>query len=217
MPVRVVHFAKMECPNYGTCRFRQTDRGAVYMKVKPSSKRGGVTVEIGREDERILTETAAGPSPFRLETILVPLDFSACSKKALQYAVPFARHFGASLVLLNVVQVHYPTGEFTPPDTPALELELREGSQRELDALVEKEIHGQVPTRTLLRTGPAAEEIVFAAEEERADLIIISTHGHTGLKHVLLGSTTEHVVRRAPCPVLTVRENEHDFVSASTP
>lgn len=185
------------------------------MKIKPSAKPGRVVVEVGRKDEQILAE-AAVPLPFPVEKILVPLDFSACSKKALQYAVPFARQFGATLALLHVVQITYPAGEFTPPDTPALELELRDSSQKQLEALVEKEIQGAVPTRTLVRTGPAAEEIVAIAKEEAVDLIILSTHGHTGFKRVLLGSTAEHVVRHAPCPVLTVREHEHEFIPGAS-
>ena len=64
-----------------------------------------------------------------------------------------------------------------------------------------------------MRTGRAASEIVEVAKERNTDLIIISTHGYTGLKHVFLGSTTENVVRYAPCPVLTVREHEHEFVT----
>ena len=184
------------------------------MKVKPSAKPGCVVVEVGNKDEPFLAERAILP-PFQLKKILVPLDFSACSFKALQYAVPFARQSGASLILLNVVQIVYPTGEFGPLEPPLPETELATASQQQLDALIQTHIGSQVPTTTQVRTGQPAEEIVRAASEEEVDLIIISTHGHTGLKHVLLGSVAEHVVRRAPCPVLTVREHEHDFVTAS--
>ena len=69
------------------------------------------------------------------------------------------------------------------------------------------------PVKTLVRTGSPADEIVDAAKEMGVDLIILSTHGRTGLKHLLLGSMTENVVRRAPCPVLVVREREREFVS----
>jgi nucleotide-binding universal stress UspA family protein len=64
----------------------------------------------------------------------------------------------------------------------------------------------------MIRTGRAPWEIVQVAAEMAADLIIITTHGYTGLKHVLMGSTAELIVRHAPCPVLTVRDPEHDFV-----
>jgi len=72
-------------------------------------------------------------------------------------------------------------------------------------------IHRQVSTETSVRSGQPAFEIIEAAKVLPADLIIMSTHGRTGLKHVFLGSVTEHVVRQAPCPVLVVRDREHEF------
>jgi universal stress protein A len=78
--------------------------------------------------------------------------------------------------------------------------------------LIKGEIAERVPATALVRLGLPADEIVQTAQEQGVDLIIISTHGHAGLKHVLLGSTAEQVVRRAPCPTLTVREQERDFV-----
>jgi nucleotide-binding universal stress UspA family protein len=183
------------------------------MKVKPSPKSGQVVVEVSREDETLLARGAT--SPFQLRKILVPVDFSACSKKALQYAVPFASQFGASLVLLNVVQVALPAGEFGPIEPPLIEPELEQVSRQQLEALIAGEIAGRVPASALVKIGRPDEEIISVAREENFDLIILSTHGHTGLKHVLLGSVAEHVVRRAPCPVLTVRQHERDFVAAS--
>ena len=172
----------------------------------------------GDKDEQFLLAGPAGqpvPSPFHLSRILVPLDFSACSLKALQYAVPFARQFHASLTLLNVVQVAYPTGEFGVIEPVMPQGELEEASRQQLAALALAHVGAQVPVAVLVRVGQPAEETVQAARDMAANLIIISTHGHTGLKHVLLGSVAEHVVRRAPCPVLTVREVEQDFVTPS--
>ncbi|MBI5388647.1 MAG: universal stress protein [Verrucomicrobia bacterium] len=184
------------------------------MKVKPSAKPGCVVVEVDRQAEQLLASAGSpAPSPFRLKRILVPVDFSDCSKKALQYAVPFARQFNASLVLLNVVQVSYPAGEFGPVEPPLPDTVMEDTSRKELETLAATEIAGLAPVTTLVRVGRPADEIVLAASDVQADLLIISTHGHTGLKHVLLGSTTEHVVRRAPCPVLTVREHEHEFIA----
>lgn len=187
------------------------------MKVKPAKEAGRILVEVGRKDERILSETSGagseGPSPFKLKKILVPLDFSDCSKKALQYAIPFAQHFNASIVLIHVIQINFVGGEFGSIDFPLLENELRESRHKQLEAFARDEIRQRVPTETLLRTGQPVSEIVLAAKKLDIDLIIISTHGHTGLKHVFLGSTTENVVRYAPCPVLTVREHEHDFIT----
>ena len=181
------------------------------MKIKPATKPGEIVVQVADRDEPLLAAGSVS-RPFQIGRILVPVDFSECSKKALQYAVPFARQCGASLWLLNVVRLVYPTGELGTAAPPVSEADATEASRVALDQLVHTGIGDQVPTATLVRVGLAAEEIVAAARELAIDLIIISTHGHTGLRHVLLGSTTEHVVRRAPCPVLTVREHEHDFV-----
>jgi nucleotide-binding universal stress UspA family protein len=74
-------------------------------------------------------------------------------------------------------------------------------------------IGDSVPSATLTRFGEAWAEIVAVAKEQGADLIVISTHGRTGFEHALLGSTTEKVVRHAPCPVLVVRQREHEFVA----
>ena len=182
------------------------------MKIKPSAKPGEVVVEVGDRDEPLLA-AGAGALPFQIGKILVPIDFSECSKKALQYALPFARQCHASIWLLNVVRLVYPTGELGTMAPPLSEAEATESSRAALDQLVRSAIGEKVPTAVLVRVGLPAEEIILAARELGMDLIIISTHGHTGLKHVLLGSTAEQVVRRAPCPVLTVREHEHDFVA----
>ncbi len=185
------------------------------MKVKPSQKPGQVIVELGSKDEPILAESGQtrAAAAFRLKKILVPVDFSACSEKALQYAIPFARQFGASMTLVYVVHLNYTGAEYGPIDFPLLEQQLQENGEKQLAALVKNQIRDQVPAETLVRTGRAASEIVEVAKERNIDLIIISTHGYTGLKHVFLGSTTENVVRYAPCPVLTVREHEHEFVT----
>ncbi|MBI3875397.1 MAG: universal stress protein [Verrucomicrobia bacterium] len=151
-------------------------------------------------------------TPFKLKSILVPVDFSDCSKKALKYALPFARQFGASITLLYVAHIPYVGAEVGGIDYALLESEMRTGGMKELDKLAESEVGTEIPRRTLVRVGSPAHEIATAAKELDTDLIIIATHGHTGLKHVFLGSTAEKVVRMAPCPVLTVREREHDFV-----
>lgn len=187
------------------------------MKIKPTAKPGRVVVELGRRDDSLLAEhppgAAAKAATLQLKKILVPIDFSDCSRKALQYAIPFARQFGASLVLLHVIQVSYAAGsEFGVVDVPVLERDLRESSEKELTVMAGEVVGHQVPAEALVRTGRPVQEIVEAAKQLEVDLIIIATHGRTGLKHVFLGSTTESVVRAAPCPVLTVREHEHEFV-----
>jgi len=184
------------------------------MKVKPAKMKNRVMVELGRTDTNLLAE-AANKASFSLKHILVPVDFSQCSLKALQYAVAFARQFKASITLLYVVQQYYLPGDFTGGlDYSALEREIEENSARELEAIANQQVGKKAPWKVLLRMGRPVDQISQVADELNVDLIILATHGHTGLKHVVLGSTAENVVRHAPCPVLTVRVNEHEFLSA---
>jgi len=172
------------------------------MKIKPATKRGQVIVELNRKDESILgtsQNTYNKPTPFSLKDILVPIDFSDCSKKALRYAVPFAKQFGATITLLHVVHVNYSAGpEFGAIDFPLIEADLRKSAEKQLAELAATEIQQQAPAQTLVRIGQEVAEI--------------STHGRTGLKHVFMGSVAENVIRRATCPVLVVREQEHEFI-----
>ncbi len=177
------------------------------MKVK--STKSGVAVERGAKDSG---QPGKGASPFCIQKILVPVDFSECSRKALRYAIPFAKQFGASITLVFVAQINYAVGEFGMVDSPLMEGQVREAAERAMEKLLREEIGDTVPATRQTRLGRPASEIAAAAKEIDADLIIISTHGHTGLKHVFLGSVTENVARIAPCPVLVVREEEHEFL-----
>ncbi|MEX1140446.1 MAG: universal stress protein [Bacteroidota bacterium] len=145
-----------------------------------------------------------------LNRILVPIDFSDHSRKALQYAVPFAKKFNASIDLIYVVEpTVYPADfSFGQVGFPAIEDELRKRGADELDELLQKDIAKQVPAKRAVRTGKAFYEILLYAKEERIDFIIIATHGHSGIEHALFGSTAEKVVRKASCPVLVVRTGE---------
>ena len=155
-------------------------------------------------------------SQIDLRRILVPIDFSDHSKKALQYAIPFAAQFKASIDLLYVVEpAIYPADfSFGQVGFPAVEDELRQRGAEELEVLIKREIGARVNARSSVRTGKAAYEIEQYARDESIDLIIIATHGHSGMEHVLFGSTAEKVVRHAPCPVLVVRMAEKEFVRA---
>lgn len=146
---------------------------------------------------------------FQLKRILVPVDFSNCSRKALDYARPFAKQFGAELILLHVMEpfVALSVPEMLPEKTE-WSAERVQGTLEELRAMVSDDI----ASRAMVRQGSPHVEIVDVARELDVDLIILSTHGRTGLDHVLLGSTAEKVVRRAACPVLIVREHEHEFI-----
>ena len=178
------------------------------MKFKPARKPGRLAVELGERDSL----SALAMPPIRLKRILVPTDFSECSRQALRYAVPFARQFDASIVLLFVAQVNFPGAEVIDVNVARLETELRVSGERQLKALLEREIGGAVPARAVVRTGQPVSEILHVAETMDIDLIVISTHGRTGLAHVFLGSTAEKIVRHAKCPVFVVREKERDFV-----
>ena len=175
------------------------------MKFKPASKSGGLAVELGPQENQ-LPVVSAGPIPFKLKEILVPVDFSECSQKALQYAIPFAKQFGAQLTLLHVVQPYPAVPEMAPVDIESIQ----DAKQKlvETKAAIDKGISA----RAQVRVGNPPAEIVDAATQGGSDLIILSTHAHTGLARVFLGSTAEKVVRQAPCPVLVVREQEREFV-----
>jgi nucleotide-binding universal stress UspA family protein len=148
-----------------------------------------------------------------INKILVPIDFSDYSKSSLKYAVNYAKHFQASLILVYVIEpVIYPPdfsmGQIAIP-TPGLEMDKR--AKEELDKLAEKEIPSGVSVKKIIKTGKPFVEIIETAAEEDVDLIIIATHGHSGVEHILFGSTAEKVVRKAPCPVLTLREPAKGF------
>jgi universal stress protein A len=153
------------------------------------------------------------PQILRLKRILVPTDFSETSKKAVQYALRFAEQFGCEISLLYVVEPATPlvgaplaVEVFTDEDELSM-------AEKDLAALA-AELHTEaVPlANSSVRIGHAPNEITKAAKDLDVDLIIIATHGYTSWRHLCIGSTAERVVRTAPCPVLVVREKEHEFV-----
>jgi nucleotide-binding universal stress UspA family protein len=150
-----------------------------------------------------------------LKRILVPCDFSKHSNNALCYALAFAEKFSAELHLLHVVQdlaVLIPDMiTVAPPLTPSV-AQLTEGVQHAFERLAQENHLDRFRHRRQVREGNPFYEIIRYAQQESIDLIVMGTHGHSGLAHVLLGSVTEKVVRKAPCPVLTVRHPEHEFV-----
>lgn len=152
------------------------------------------------------------PSFLRLKKILVPVDFSDFSAKAIKYAARFAEQFGATLVLAHVVEpVRYPESVIIPPEMEEANRERLKLARAALAKFVKQQVPSGITTETVTRLGHPFSEINTAAKDCDVDLIVIATHGHTGLKHLFLGSTAERVVRLAPCPVLTVREREHEF------
>jgi len=142
-----------------------------------------------------------------IHRILVPIDFSDHSKSALRYAVEFAAIVHAELFLVYVVEpAMYPADfSFGQVALPDFGNELRERGEEGLKNLVRDIIHNTVPARAVVRTGKPFLEIIDAAEEENIDLIMIASHGHTGVEHILFGGTAEKVIRKALCPVFVVR------------
>jgi nucleotide-binding universal stress UspA family protein len=187
------------------------------MKTKTAGLRARLDVRVkpGETNHRA-TEPAAEinlvPSLLKLQSILVPVDFSWPSKKALQYAVPFAEQFGAKITLLFVAEPRVVPAElgFIPPAFQ--EDDFIHKSIERLNELAAQAMPERVLEKTLVGSGVPFQEITESARGLKSDLIILATHGHAGWKHALLGSTAERVVRHAPCPVLVVRENEREFV-----
>lgn len=149
-----------------------------------------------------------------ISKVLVPIDFSDYSKSALKYAVNFVKHFQAQLLLIYVVEpvIYPPDFSMGQIAIPSVDLEMDKRAIDELEKLAKQEIPQEIRVKSIVKTGKPFIEIIETASEENVDLIIIATHGHTGMEHILFGSTAEKVVRKAPCPVLTLREPVKGFL-----
>jgi len=139
-----------------------------------------------------------------IKRIFVPTDFSAYSERALELGLEMARAFGARLQVFHCYQEV--AGAGAPVGSAGLDESVRETAEKELKALVDRYDSDGVELELDLIPGifPGA-AVLEAAQKTTADLIVIGTHGRTGLKHALLGSVAEEVVREAHCPVVTVR------------
>lgn len=151
------------------------------------------------------------PKP-TLSRILVPTDFSVSSDAALEYGKMLAERFGAALHVLHVIEEPAIAGGY---DIYVMELpRMREAAQREaearLDQLLTTTERERLQASTEIADGYAPRTIVDVGRRRGVDLIVMGTHGRSGLAHLLLGSVAEKVIRMAPCPVLTVRTIEHD-------
>ncbi len=150
----------------------------------------------------------------KLKKVLVPTDFSDGARQALRYGMSFAKEYGAELWLLHVVEnltVGYASDLFPVPMAEVFQ-EISGYAKSELAKLSEEARgRGLSVQQEVVQGKPSAEIIRFASEHE-IDVIVLGTHGKGMLDQALFGSTTERVVRRAPCPVLTVRQPEHEFV-----
>lgn len=145
---------------------------------------------------------------YQIKKILIPIDFSDYSKSALKFAIDFAKNFNAKLYLVYVIEpMIYPT-DFSIGQVaiPAVESDITTRAEEELKELVKQEVPPEMESEVIIKSGKPFLEIIETATEIDCDLIIIATHGHTGVEHLLFGSTAEKVVRKAPCPVLSLRE-----------
>ncbi len=143
----------------------------------------------------------------KIDLILVPTDFSGLSCEAFSWATLLAQQFNAKILIVHVIS-----------ERDAVEMTAQPGNpwenvlEREDNAMIENfqsclisDIKQEIEKQTLVEVGPADEKIISAANEKNADLIVMATHGRTGLSHALMGSVAEKVLRQAPCPVFTVR------------
>ena len=148
---------------------------------------------------------------WKVKTILVSTDFSSCAREGLRYAIAFANEFGAKIILLHATYLGYVYScEGTAIyDIPGLQKAARKNAERKMRELVRSVNFGLVKFETAFSDGSPALDICVYAKDHDVDLIITSTHGFTGLKHVLIGSIAEQVVRHAPCSVLVVPSHPH--------
>jgi len=162
-------------------------------------------------------EPAPSPAPnVPLNTLLVPIDFSENALHAVDYAVRLAEVFGSRVILLHVY--HFPVElltDWSAYGTLAGSAEILEGLRKDREeqmaALAREKARPGVAFETRVLEGTPFAEIVKAAREENADLIVMGTRGLTGIKHILIGSTAEKVVRKSPCPVLVLKPKNFEF------
>ncbi|TDJ15983.1 MAG: universal stress protein [Deltaproteobacteria bacterium] len=141
-----------------------------------------------------------------IQLVLAPIDFSDQANVVIEWATHMAEEHSSKILLLHVyhlpVEFQQLEGAYLPPDFWS---NVKKEAEQQLATHSQQIRKHEVEVETLVREGYPATVIVEEAERQRADLIVIGTHGHTGLKHLLLGSIAERVVRTAPCPVLTVK------------
>jgi len=142
----------------------------------------------------------------KIELILVPTDFSGFSCGGFCWATVLGRQFNAKILIVDVISGRDAVDMTSKPGNPWENV-----LEQEDNAMIENfqscllsDIKPGIETQTLVEVGQAADRLIEAAKEKKADLIVMATHGRTGLSHALMGSVAEKVVRKAPCPVLTV-------------
>jgi nucleotide-binding universal stress UspA family protein len=155
--------------------------------------------------------------PLSFRKILVPIDFSDCSMKGLEYAKALAKQFESTLVLLHSVYFQYyvASDEYARYDLRLLMQQAEKAAREQMADLVRETDWGGIQVEQSREIGHAGQQICARAQDHGADVIVTSTHGTTGFKHILLGSTAEYVVRHASCPVLVVPSHRRPALSSA--
>ena len=147
-----------------------------------------------------------------LKKVLCPIDHSDCSKEALKYAVSLAMKDEAKLLLLHVIDIRSFSEGLDAMSKPLPDEETLEQLRVKLLDCIPEEIRDDMDVEAIVTQGIPFAEIISVAKEKEIDMIVIGSHGRTGISHMMLGSVSEKVIRKAPCPVLTVRQPGHKFV-----
>jgi len=150
---------------------------------------------------------------YMIKKILIPTDFSSSAMHALKYAVEFNKSFNARLYILHVLQDITDFSEFnlSPTILPQLYAEFEQNATHKLEEIVNHLVPKDTACDTYIIHGVPFFEIIQFSKDEGIDLIIMGSHGRTGIKHVLFGSTAEKVVKKAACPVLTIKHPDSEF------
>jgi nucleotide-binding universal stress UspA family protein len=150
---------------------------------------------------------------YMIKKILIPTDFSASAMHALKYAIDLNKSFNARLYLLHVLQDITDFSEFnlSPTILPQLYAEFEQNATNKLEEIVNTLVPKDTACDTYIIHGVPFYEIIQFSKDEGIDLIVIGSHGRTGIKHVLFGSTAEKVIKKSICPVLTIRHPESAF------
>ena len=146
-----------------------------------------------------------------LKKILCPIDHSDCSKEALKYAVSFAMKDEAKLYLLHIIDIRSFNDSLVSMSQQIPDKETLEQLRMKLLDCIPEDIRDDMDVEATVIQGIPFAEIISTAKEKEIDMIVIGSHGRTGISHMMLGSVSEKVVRKAPCPVLTVRQPGHEF------
>jgi len=147
----------------------------------------------------------------QVKSIMVPIDFTENSRSALRFASELAKRFDATISAVHVIPDEEVAGVYIQKRTPQRIKEIQKEVEEEFKKFIPEDIESSVQVQRLVRVGEPYVEILRQAKESAVDLIVMSTHGRSGISHTLLGSVAEKVVRKASCPVLTVKHSDFQF------